>query len=1352
MAAEVQGNRWQALLRLTRSWRMERDIRSLLDRVVKETAEFLGLQRAAALLVSRDGLEVQAVWPEPGGTEQGELCRLAMEIGQKVVQSGRPVFGYELRGREAPEDKDAPAVCTVHCVPMTSSSGVLGALYVDSPEAGKGVSRQDREFMEMLGLQAAVVLESSLFYRSAITDPLTGLFSHRYFQNEIEQAIRHAVRTEKAVSVVIMDLDDFKQLNDTFGHEIGNQCLMGAADVLRSTLRSTDIIARFGGDEFEVLLLDIDSNDAIKVVDKVRQKMAELKIAQDVRVSISAGIASFPDNAVDAQALFLRADEALYEAKKDGGNRVLVSSGKADKRGDAQALRGRETVGDVTALHQREGIVAVPRPPAGAPIERPASTVGEPVTEQIDGHRVIGSLGAGSMAEVLLVEQPDLGREVALKRPLTPMLDAEQVEAFVKEAKVTASLRHPGVITVYTMGRDADGRLYYTMEPLHGRSLAEILQARREGDVDTLHQFTQRRLLEVLQRVAETIAYAHKQGALHLDLVPSNVMVGEFGEVTVIDWGQGTGRSGTAPAAKASPASDDAGNPPLALLIGVPEYAAPEQLPGSTIEPGAKSDVFSLGAILYEILAGRPPYSGETVEETVQALRDGNAPAPEELVPDEGIEPGLSEICMSALQADPDHRPTAAEFADRLGRHMRGEREWQVTCFGRSDTPLREEEWSKVIGDWQTDGDEWVTENDGEAILVWRTPVLGDFRFICEGWVEDKGELAIIGYGPDPDGPRQRKYDGYCFQFGAEYQTTTKLARLGEDVLAAPGAPIEPGRRYRLEMSYEDGRVRCFLNGEQVFVYRELVPFHGTTIGFYAYAAGTHLRPIEIRSENWGLQMPAIKLADDLLRHGFNEVALERYTELADRNAHRLEGQEARLKAGICLARLHRIDEAHEVFQLLHSTPMGPFAMAEEAALEFEPHLDMDPRRGAEIFQELSEEYPGHQANARVMDVARVTKAGLRSPMFSFSLAEDLEIRADVLRVARNTFSPPALSQIEFQYSLSAFQLRLARWKEALDNLLEFVPTLRPQQEGQYDIPVTRLAIALANGREDLIPAFPGESYYMFPSRFLWDWDARTHWMVRSDDPEQYLHELRQGFDDTPGPKQRLPRDVFLAYLVCGQSKEATDFFSEHILPTIDPIKGAPHYCYWWGTSLTGTRLEELFGLYIDHLGERSAADQGAMNEHVARLLQARWSLEKGDMEAAARLLETWPYTTREFHHVPEIKDILGDACLFQVLLASLGILEVPKMDDLRRFLKHHLAGVRYDMGRMFVGEKPPKPDEQWPHPGWRPEWRLWLALWLEANGDRNGAREVAAPALDQRYGLTHSQPPLEALLARIGN
>src|SRR6185369_4252060 len=199
------------------------------------------------------------------------------------------------------------------------------------------------------------------------------------------------------------------------------------------------------------------------------------------------------------------------------------------------------------------------------------------------------------------------------------------VQRFVEEAQIGGQLQHPGIVPVYELGLMADDRPYFTMKLVKGRTLAALL-SQRKAPADN-----RGRLLSIFESVCQTMAYAHSKGVLHRDLKPANVMVGAFGEVQVVDWGLAKvlSRGGVADEKRAKQSTmntvietvrsgpgSSGSNSMIGSVMGTPAYMAPEQAQGEVDRLDERADVFSLGAILCEILTGRPPYveiEGETI-------------------------------------------------------------------------------------------------------------------------------------------------------------------------------------------------------------------------------------------------------------------------------------------------------------------------------------------------------------------------------------------------------------------------------------------------------------------------------------------------------------------------------------------------------------------------------------------------------------------------------------------------------------------------------------------------------------------------------------------------------------------
>lgn len=264
-----------------------------------------------------------------------------------------------------------------------------------------------------------------------------------------------------------------------------------------------------------------------------------------------------------------------------------------------------------------------------------------------DEVRLQALLGEGGMGQVFAAEQVSLQREVAVKR-VRPG-DAGR-DALLREALVTGRLEHPGIVPVHLLGQTPEGAPLFVMKRVEGVTWAEALASpevmqRLSGPVDAQAALDSH--LEVLARVSSAVAFAHARGVLHRDLKPENVMLGAFGEVYVMDWGLAVALREDAVLPLASEQR---------AVVGTPSYMAPEQALGDGRALSERTDVFLLGAILYHILSGRPPYAGLSVLST---LTLAHACSPEPLPV--GTPEALARLCRHAMAPAPQDRPQSVE-------------------------------------------------------------------------------------------------------------------------------------------------------------------------------------------------------------------------------------------------------------------------------------------------------------------------------------------------------------------------------------------------------------------------------------------------------------------------------------------------------------------------------------------------------------------------------------------------------------------------------------------------------------------------------------------------------------------
>jgi serine/threonine-protein kinase len=309
---------------------------------------------------------------------------------------------------------------------------------------------------------------------------------------------------------------------------------------------------------------------------------------------------------------------------------------------------------------------------AGTPLT-PAAAEGEaPTPTQAGRFRLLGEIARGGMGIVLRAHDPELNRALAVKVVLPQYRgDPAITRRFLGEAQLAGQLQHPGVVPVHDLGRLPDGRPFFAMKLIEGRTLAQLLRERPDPGHD------RPRFLRYFEAVCQAIGYAHSRGVIHRDLKPANVMVGAFGEVQVMDWGLAKRLGERPPSGQPSSGSDGPGGSPLTTqagtLMGTPAYTPPEQASGAVEQLDERSDVFGLGAILCEILTGQPPYVGQ------DELRVRCMAAWAELASAQarlrgcGADAELVGLALACLAPKPADRPRDARaVAEALTAHLDG--------------------------------------------------------------------------------------------------------------------------------------------------------------------------------------------------------------------------------------------------------------------------------------------------------------------------------------------------------------------------------------------------------------------------------------------------------------------------------------------------------------------------------------------------------------------------------------------------------------------------------------------------------------------------------------------------------
>jgi eukaryotic-like serine/threonine-protein kinase len=295
-----------------------------------------------------------------------------------------------------------------------------------------------------------------------------------------------------------------------------------------------------------------------------------------------------------------------------------------------------------------DGSRARTEPPEAA--ERPVAFAGYELGEL---------LGKGGMGEVLLAHDAWIGREIAIKRMHRSEPDPEAEARFLREAKIQARLQHPAIVPVHELGRDAEGRPYFTMKRLAGVTLHELCGGPLKP------------LLRAFAEVCLAIEFAHEHGVIHRDIKPTNIMLGDFGEVYVLDWGVARVVDDGSASASVSDIAARQGETQVGAVMGTPGYMAPEQALGYAMTPAV--DVYALGCVLFEILACEPLHPRGTGGAANAVAHPTEAPSVRR--PELAIAPELDTACVAALAEEPGDRPSARELAQLIQAYLDGDRD-----------------------------------------------------------------------------------------------------------------------------------------------------------------------------------------------------------------------------------------------------------------------------------------------------------------------------------------------------------------------------------------------------------------------------------------------------------------------------------------------------------------------------------------------------------------------------------------------------------------------------------------------------------------------------------------------------
>ncbi len=576
-----------------------------------------------------------------------------------------------------------------------------------------------------------------------------------------------------------------------------------------------------------------------------------------------------------------------------------------------------------------ETLPVTPEPRAGERGPRIAPDQLAATTLQVGGgakYSVERMVAKGGMGAVYEAKDLHCDRKVAVKVLLTDEVHhAENRRRFVEEARITSRLEHPNIIPVHELGRDTTGNIYYTMKYVKGLTLGDVLNGVREGQQDMIDQFPLGRLLTIFQKTCDAVAFAHSHGVVHRDLKPGNIMLGDYGEVLLLDWGLAR-RAG---AERERPAAGPAPRPPRparkfvvddrevteiidtirvdtaetglrtvdGTVLGTPGFMAPEQVrKGGLIDH--RTDIYALGAILYCILTLNSPVKEKDLTRLLKRILTGDFLPPTSFnrpgqaraaglphCPDGLVPVVLSDIVMKAMATDAAGRyQSVKEMQQDIEDYQNG-LIWHLVLDDDFSSPESLRHW-EAVGCKAEIADGEMRMFGGELqMLLFRRDLPADVRieFECRQEGAYLNDVACLLSAIRSENAWETSISGYAFKYGAYTNTLNVITRRDVRIWSDEASPLTPGRTYKVRAERVGDRLRLFVDSAEIATVVDSEPLTGanrTVVGLLGWIADTRYSRIRIYTLGTPWKSDILDIAERHLHKGHHTTAMDLFQEV----------------------------------------------------------------------------------------------------------------------------------------------------------------------------------------------------------------------------------------------------------------------------------------------------------------------------------------------------------------------------------------------------------------------------------------------------------------------------------------
>ncbi len=350
---------FRSLLEITRSISTHRDFGQLLELIVDSAINLTNAERGFLILVSPDGsLEFKVTRNISEQFIESDKFVISRTVVNDVLSRKESLFLsdiYKDKKLKIAQSFETLGLQMVMCAPLETRDRLLGIIYVDSRAKTETFGKLEEDLFEAFAAQASIALENTQLYELSVRDALTGLYNLAYLRRRMEDEINRALRYKiGSISFLMLDLDNFKAINEIYGHQFGNKVLIDVANVINGLARKCDVAARYGGDEFAILLPETALQGARDMAERLLKSLSELSFSigqKTISIASSIGISNFPiEKITNTDSIVMEADHALFVAKRKGKNQIVIFGSKKDEKtsdvefiGESKAIRQMKT-------------------------------------------------------------------------------------------------------------------------------------------------------------------------------------------------------------------------------------------------------------------------------------------------------------------------------------------------------------------------------------------------------------------------------------------------------------------------------------------------------------------------------------------------------------------------------------------------------------------------------------------------------------------------------------------------------------------------------------------------------------------------------------------------------------------------------------------------------------------------------------------------------------------------------------------------------------------------------------------------------------------------------------------------